>query len=189
MSTSPSLPTYAEVTGALNSVETPFFPAQVHGFICGLLCATSGKSDNSWHNTLLGDKKDRHAREMLQQIFESSFHLISEFSFEFTLLLPEDKASIHLRTEALGSWCQGFLAGLKHGRFPIENREPSEITDTLNDILEIAQVNYEELDANDEDEMAYFELLEYVRLAVLMIFHEIKTPSTPNQSDDGSWLH
>ncbi len=184
-----SLPNYAEVTQTLKSEETPFLPAQVHGYICGLLCATGGKIDNSWQNIVLGEKINRSTRDLLQQIFEVSFHLISEFSFEFAILLPDDKADLNLRSEALGAWCQGFLAGLKQCKVPLEDREPSEITDTLNDIIEIAQVNYGDLKSNDEDENAYFELVEYVRLAVLMLFHEMKAPDGYAKARDNSRLH
>lgn len=189
MNISSSLPTYTELTNALESTESTFLVAQVHGYICGILCATSGKVDNSWQKIVLGDNKSRAARELLQQVFETSYHLISEFSFEFMLVLPDDKLDINIRTEALGSWCQGFLAGLKQYNVPVENREPSEITDTLNDITEIAQVNYGDLKSNDEDETAYFELVEYVRLGVLMIFHEMKPSKAQDKLSDDSWLH
>jgi uncharacterized protein YgfB (UPF0149 family) len=178
-----SLPGYTELTSALKNAESPFQAAEVHGFICGLLCATSGKIDNSWEKIILGDKKNRSARELLEQLFETSYHLISEFSFEFALVLPDDKVDINARTEALGSWCQGFLTGLKQCKVPIENREPSEVTDTLNDMLEIAKVNYGDMSANDEDETAYFELVEYVRLGVLMIFHEFLNPGSEDNLD------
>lgn len=184
MSLSPSLPSYTEITTALQSAETPFLPAQIHGYICGLLCGTSGKMDNSWQNAFIENKKNRAAREILQQLSETSYHLISEFSFEFTLMLPEDKIDINLRTEALGSWCQGFITGLKQSHVPIENREASEMTDALNDLIEIAKVSFGDIKSNDEDEMAYFELVEYVRLAVLMIFHELNTPSPEDKMDD-----
>jgi uncharacterized protein YgfB (UPF0149 family) len=180
----PSLPTYTEVTNALKSTEMPFQAAQVHGYICGLLCATHGKIDNSWQNAVLGDKKNRNAREMLQQLFETSYHLISEFSFEFLLILPADRSDINVRTEALSSWCQGFLTGLKQCHVPIENRNPSDVTETLNDFIEIAKVNYGDMNANEEDETAYFELVEYVRLGVLMIFHELNTPAAEEETDD-----
>jgi uncharacterized protein YgfB (UPF0149 family) len=189
MENSSSLPSYSEMITALQSEETPFLPAQAHGYICGLLCGTSGKIDNSWQNKILGDQKKRRAREMLQEVFETSYHLISEFSFEFTLILPDDKADINLRTEGLGSWCQGFLSGLKQCRIPLEDREPGEVTDALSDITEIANVNFGDIKTTDEDEMAYFELVEYVRLAVLMIFHEFSTPNAEDSIDNGNWTH
>ena len=100
------------------------------------------------------------------------------------MLLPNDKTDINLRTEALGSWCQGFLSGLKQCHIPLENREPGDITDTLSDITEIAKVNFGDIKTTDEDEMAYFELVEYVRLAVLMLFHELNAIE-PDETIDG----
>ena len=190
MTISPSLPSYSDLTKALDSAESPFLAAQIHGYVCGLLCGSSGKMDNSWQNNFLKDKKDRTARDILQQLSETSFHLISEFSFEFTLVLPDDKYDINVRTEALGSWCQGFLSGLTQCDVPLENREPGEMTDALTDILEITKVSFGDMEANEEDEMAYFELVEYVRLAVLMIFQELINPTTTDgDSEEDTWQH
>lgn len=188
MSIQSSLPNYTTLAKALKEAESSFQAAQVHGYICGLLCATSGKLDNSWENKIL-TSKNRTAREMLNQLQETSFHLVSEFSFEFSLLLPSDRTDINERTEALGLWCQGFLTGLKQHNIPVENREPGEMTDALNDILEIAQVSYGDLNTNDEDETAYFELVEYIRLAVLMIFHELKNDNPSKNPEDETWIH
>lgn len=189
MTSASSLPSYTEMTTLLKGDDTPFLAAQVHGYICGLLCGTSGKIDNSWQNKILSENKSRRAREMLNELFENSYHMISEFSFEFTLLLPNDKVDINLRTEALGAWCQGFLTGLKQCRIPLDNREPGDMTDTLNDLTEIAKVNFEDNKETDEDEMAYFELVEYVRLAVLNIYHELNTPNAEESMEDRGWKH
>jgi len=177
MITPSSLPSYSELTTALKKAGATFYPAEIHGLICGALAATGGKLDNSWLKIITLPKKNRALTELLQHVFEFSYHQLSEFSFEFSLLLPSDRADINVRTEALGGWCQGFLAGLKHYKVPLEKREPSEITDTLNDMIEIAKVNFGDLTSNDEDESAYFELVEYVRLAVLMLFQEISAPN------------
>jgi uncharacterized protein YgfB (UPF0149 family) len=49
----------------------------------------------------------------------------------------------------------------------------------LDDITEISEINFGDIAENDEDESAYFELVEYVRLSVLMIFHELKIDAAP----------
>lgn len=177
MSTTPSLPAYTEVEDALKKLSTHYDAAQTHGLMCGLISATSGKKNTHWED-MLGGKKDLHSHEVLLQLYEISYHQMSEFSFEFSLLLPDDDVGINQRAEALGLWCQGFLAGLEKGKVPIQNREESEMTEALNDLVEISQVNYDDIannNENEEDETAYFELIEYVRLAVLMIFQELQS--------------
>jgi len=175
MTQTPSLPSYTDIADLLAAAKSHFHPAQVHGLLCGYICATSGKMDSPWEKQVLGKNKDPASRELLQHLYEISYHQMSEFSFEFTLLLPEDNIDINLRTEALGLWCQGFLTGLEQSNIPLQNREASDVTETINDLIEIAQVNYGGITNNEEDETAYFELVEYVRLGILMIFQDLKT--------------
>lgn len=188
MSTLPSLPTYVEVTNALKHTSGHYNPSQVHGLMCGLICGTSGKEDQRWE-TLVGHGMDPKTKEVLLRLYETSYHQMSEFSFEFSLLLPEDKNDINKRAEALGLWCQGYLTGLEQANVPLKNRPPGEITETIEDLLEISQVNYGEIVASEEDEMAYYELIEYVRLAALMIFHELRSNTAPNHSSDSNLSH
>lgn len=173
MSLATALPDYYSMEKTLISAEVPFPPAHVHGFICGILCATRGRLSSSWIKDLTGKKKSAALREMLLELFETSFHLMNEFSFEFALLLPSDDVDINVRSESLGAWCQGFITGLEKHKIPLKNREPNEVTEALDDMIEIAQISFGDIASNDEDENAYFELVEYVRLATLMIFHEL----------------
>lgn len=181
MSTIPALPTYKEVTSALKNTPAKYHAAQVHGLMCGLICATSGKNDDHWQKQFLTEENKKSV-EILQQLYETSYHQLSDFSFEFVLLLPEDTTDINQRAESLGLWCQGFLTGLEQGNVPITNRPMSEVTEAINDLVEISQVNYGDIAENDEDETAYFELVEYVRLAVLMIFQELRPVTPPAQN-------
>lgn len=185
----PAQPSYTEIADALANTHSTFDAAQVHGLFCGYICATSGKMDTRWEKTVLGKTKNPASRELLQQLYEVSYHQMSEFSFEFSLVLPEDDTDINTRTEALGLWCQGFLSGLEQCQVPLKNREDSDVTETLNDIIEIAQVNYGDIAENEEDETAYFELVEYVRLGALMIFQDLKAANPNQTSDESNQLH
>lgn len=186
----PSLPSFDDIADLLIAAKSNFHPAEVHGLFCGYISGTSAKMDSQLEKLVLGTFKNPEYQEQLQQLYEISFHQMSEFSFEFTLLLPDDNSDINDRTEALGSWCQGFLTGLQHANIPIQNREESDVTETINDLIEIAQVNYGDIADTDEDETAYFELVEYVRLSVLMVFQDLSM-SRPEQNldDDNNKLH
>lgn len=186
MSLLPTQITYQELANALKKADSSFKPAEVHGFICGILAATGGKLDNTWIKTFTGAKKNRALNDCLQQLLETSYHEMSEFSFEFSLLLPEDEEPILIRSESLGAWCEGFLTGLNKYHVPLKNRSPSDTTESINDMIEISQINFDEVSEDDEDENAYFELVEYVRLAVLMIFQELNTQakSRTGEADD-----
>lgn len=170
-----SLPAYADIARALKK-STKMNASQLHGLMCGFICASTSSTDSRWEALL--KKENSSIQNILQSIYEISYRQLNEFSFEFSLLLPDDETTINKRAEALGLWCQGFIIGLEQCQFKVHNRPPSEMTDALNDIIEISEVDYENIDANEDDESAYFELVEYVRLAILMIFHELR-PNNP----------
>jgi uncharacterized protein YgfB (UPF0149 family) len=181
--------TYTELTEALQHAQSEMSGAEAHGILCGIICATSGRVDPPWEKLIVGSSKNEQAHEVLKKLYATSYQQMSEFSFEFALLLPDDDLDINTRAEALGFWCQGFLIGLQQGPRSIEDGASSEAVEALDDITEIAQVNHGEISSTDEDESAYFDLVEYVRLAVLMLYHELKSGTTLSQKGNDNLLH
>lgn len=168
-----SLPTFNQLTESLDDAQLTMNPAEIHGLLCGFIAATGQVENTIWEKCIAGAKAHTVCRELLLQLYETSYELMSEFSFDFTLLLPDDEVDLNTRAESLALWCQGFLTALKQAKIPLTNRPASEATETLNDFMEIAQVTYGDLTADEEDEAAYFELVEYVRLGVLLIFQDL----------------
>lgn len=179
-----TLPSYSDLTTIFQKIQPNSHVAQIHGLLCGSLCSKIDNEIDLWKEVFPNIKKSRKGQQALKEIYETSYHQLSEFSFEFELLLPNDQVDINVRAEALGLWCQGFLTGLDQAHITIQNRPDDEVKEALDDIVDIAKINFGDIASNDEDEQAYFELLEYVRLSVLMIFHEIKNTPTENESDD-----
>ena len=48
---------------------------------------------------------------------------------------------------------------------------------------EIANIDYKNLDINNSDEMAYMQVVEYVRMAVLMAYAEFSGEKTVERND------
>lgn len=185
MSRASSLDEFQELASALKKAGSDFHASQVHGLICGLICTTPKKFDNQiWKKRILG-KKNKVAENLLHQLLETTYHELTEFSLEFSLLLPDDETDINDRTEALGLWCQGFLTGFGQ----VENREKNDVGDAIHDLIEIANVSYGQIPGNEEDEHAYIELAEYIRLAVLMIFQETRTDGSKKNRDVKNYFH
>ena len=173
-----SLPSYTEFNQALSKTAVNLHPSQVHGLLCGLLCGNP-ESEPAWEEVIADLKDSSKSKRTLQDLYEKSAKLLADFSFEFQLLLPSDSQSLRIRAEALTLWCQGFLTGLKLTQVPIENRPKSEVTESINDLVEIAKMNFEDVVASEEDEAAYIELVEYVRMAVVMIYQDLREGETP----------
>lgn len=168
-----SLPSYAEIDLALSKTALKLHPSQVHGLICGLLCGNAN-SAAAWEELITGGKESAKTHEVLQQLYDMSAKQLNDFLFEFQLIIPADDQALPQRAEALTLWCQGFLTGLKLAQIQIVDREPSEVTEAINDLIEIAKMNYEEVVASEEDEAAYVELVEYVRMAVILIYQDLR---------------
>lgn len=186
-----SLPSYTELTLLLNKIQPDLHPAETHGLLCGYLCITPNpkKLDPEFEQLLLRGKADKKIHVILSQLYEASYHSLNQFSFEFSLIIPDDDTDINIRAEALGLWCQGFLTGLAQSSTPLQNYPENEITEALSDFSEIAQINFSDIPANEEDETAYFELVEYVRLTALMFFNELQSNSAPQKIGEKTLLH
>jgi hypothetical protein len=175
------LPEYTEINRILSKTTLKLNPSQAHGLICGLLCGNP-HSSQVWEEAVTGDKKSSKARTDLKKLYNASATQLDEFLFEFQLLLPEDSNELPERAEALTLWTQGFLTGLKLSQIDIVDRESGEVTEAINDMIEIAKMNYEDVVVSDDDEAAYIELVEYVRMAVILIYQDLHESDTGNKA-------
>ena len=89
------------------------------------------------------------------------------------MLLPEDDELIEERADALGAWCESFLAGLGlSGELSKERKLSEDVRQALEDLSEIARI---EADGDDESlEKAFADVSEHVRLASLLIANELR---------------
>ncbi len=148
-------------------------PAEVHGLLVGQLCAGARPSPSGWLQ-LVGEQFDLEplgadAKRALLELLETSVRQLAGAELDFALLIPDAEEIVSARAEALGQWCQGFLAG-----FGLVPREAGEITDEVTQILEdlaqIALIDHQALDDVDSHELDLAEVSEYVRMAALMLF-------------------
>jgi uncharacterized protein YgfB (UPF0149 family) len=165
------LPSYEALDLALNETSLKIHPSQIHGLVCGIL--SGGPKDHAvWDKWLASENELANVHKILQDLFEGSARQLDAFLFEFQLMLPEDNEELSVRAEALTLWCQGYLTGLKLAAVQIEGRAPGESTEAIQDLIEIAKMHYEDVVSSEEDEVAYVELVEYVRMAVILIYEE-----------------
>lgn len=184
-----SLPPFTEVSEALSQTALKYHPSEAHGLMSGMLCGETEASLQAIMPVLTGDEGVSAAHETLQAMYQGSTQQLAEFLFEFALLMPDDDAPLAVRAEALTLWCQGFLTGLTLASVPIENREPSELTEAISDLVEIAKMNYEQVVDSEEDEQAFAELVEYVRMAVILIFQSQTNSGEPSTEFQDNLLH
>lgn len=180
--TEQSLPTFSALQEALSNTSLKLHPSQVHGMICGILCGKTNPA-TLWETFIKEDPQSESAYTMLMALYHATAKELDEFLFDFQLIVPDDEEELPARAEALTLWSQGFLTGLKMANIPLKKREAGEATEAINDITEIAKMNYEDVVASEEDEAAYIELIEYVRMAVILIYQDCHEEAAASSTD------
>ncbi|MDR9750918.1 YecA family protein [Pseudomonas sp. SZMC_28357] len=155
-------------------------PAELHGLLLGRSCAGAGFDADGWlvdAAELLETEPQDNVRAALIGLQEMVKGELTGDDVTVVLLLPSDDAPLAERAVALGEWCQGFLSG-----FGLNCRDSSmlstEATEVLQDLAAISQVQ-DALEESDDGENDYMEVMEYLRVAPLLLFSETAKPQAP----------
>ena len=184
MNTATDHPDIDAVQTALQRVHSDSDAAEVHGIQCGMLCARGELDSEAWWAQSMpevpwGDAQALAGHELLLDLFETTRGDLNDPVLEFPLLLPDDAASIEVRVEALGLWAGGFLLGLSLGGINDLNALPEELAEFASDLVKITRTDDFELSGGEEDEQAYAQLVEFVRMGVLVFAEELHPTKAP----------
>lgn len=176
------MPDYRELSELLSRAGAEASAAECHGFLCGQICGAEWLDEELWMEFIdMQTRDDDVAEECLAQMRVLTAEIrdrIGSLEFEFQLLLPDEDSPITERVDELGNWCHGFLSGIGVA----EDEERPALTadgrELLQDFEMICRVGVEGPD--DEDEGALVQVVEYVRVGVMMLFEELR-------SESGSW--
>ncbi len=171
----------------LTRLLDPLDPAELHGLLCGLLCADRDLDPEQWlihASEHLADQDElaEPARDVLLKLFEYGAAQLNAPDWSATPLLPDDDASLRRRADALGGWCQGLLYGLGLGEVERRSELSAESREFLRDAAEIAQVGFDTDEASEADETAYAEVVEYLRVGLLLIHQDVRHCTAPSHS-------
>ncbi|MAR89724.1 MAG: UPF0149 family protein [Pseudomonadota bacterium] len=165
---------FYELEAELRKIDALAGPSEAHGILCGQL--SGGLKGETWLKQYLpnlgvkGEPWD-NTREWFGELHRHTLQEMLDDQFNFMPLLPDDEDPLDARLGSLAEWCAGFLAGFG----AMGSRKPEEFSEdtlsALQDIQQISQVDTD-IDEEEEGEAAYFEVVEYVRMAALMIFTE-----------------
>lgn len=142
--------------------------AEIHGALSGMLCSDRGLECDHWLIALFAEEAAHLTsteRDLLTSLYLATRDELASLDLVFYPLLPDDNEPLAERTRALGDWCQGFLFGFGQGAG--ERNWSSESDEVLRDLVEISRIEPEPSSAENEE--AYAEIAEYVRIAVQLI--------------------
>jgi uncharacterized protein len=149
--------------------------AEAHGSLCGALCSTSPYKMQDWVNEILPDgaSLSDESSAMIERVFAATAASFGEQGMEFEPLLPDDEQPLNGRANALALWCTGFLYGLGAGQISDLAALNGDVGEIVRDFTEISRASGEAAEADESNEQAYAELVEFIRVAAQVVFEEL----------------
>ena len=179
MTLTPKLPPYERFDQSLDSIELDVTASEVHGVICGLLCAGHSDAHAVWFAELFENRSSddllvKETRQLLGQVYQLTRDQMTSDDLGFTPYLPDDEFPLPLRARRLTEWCQGYLYGLGLAGLS-EEQFAGDAKEAMQDIAEISKLDHENIEAEEESEAAFVDLEEFLRVAALLIWEALAT--------------
>ena len=155
--------------------------AELHGGVCGALCAGGPAAARRWLMDSLDDLEvgavPAAVADDLEDLILASSKMLEDEELRFEPLLPSDDAPLAEQVEALATWCQGFLSGVG-STAPGSVRGSGEgdaLVEILRDFAEISRagLSEEEEAGEGQPDFALAEIREFVRVSVQLAFEEL----------------
>jgi len=159
--------------------------AECHGVVCGLLCRLPDASVDAYLGLLdmleLVKESGSGLKMSLEELLNSSRAQLADEDMGFCLWLPGDEEILEERTMALSHWCSGFLAGLGSSGDDSLKTISGDANEALKDLQQISAADVSDTSESEEDENAFVEIVEYIRVVILMIREDLRGPDSQDQ--------
>ena len=183
---------YDQLEDALRRCGAGWDASQAHGLLAGRLATAGADAGFEWLSQVLEGTDANNAltnecEGLLRNLFEATYRQLAERQSEFEPLLPDDEDATTVRAAALAHWCEGFLHGLvsaNHGDALKERLAAEPLADIIRDMLEITRAAAGDDDDGESEEVAYTELVEYLRVAAQLTYEELAEFRAPADGDD-----
>lgn len=168
-------------------------PSEVHGLMTGFIGTGSSIDEGQILHLVLAHLEmdgsvSSEFKTVILDIYAGIGQQLATEEFEFELLLPDDDIDdLYSRLDALSAWCQGFLVGFGTGSGGLNEAEFSdEFQEAIRDIVEVANVE-KEVEEEEEAELAYSEICEYIRVASMLIYAEFASEAGQEAGQLNAW--
>jgi uncharacterized protein YgfB (UPF0149 family) len=174
---------YQHLTQALERLQIAADAAECQGALSAVICLTGADGLGAWlaahfpeieSGVAEGNALAGEARQLIVSLYQTTLGQLGQGNLDYALLMPDDEDPLSLRTDALGHWCQGFLLGLRYSGVNDPGQFSGELAEILEDIGEISQVNSASLENTEEEEQSYVELVEYLRVGVMLFCETLR---------------
>jgi uncharacterized protein len=180
---------YDALRESLSGSGTLLALPELHGGLCGALCAGGPSAAERWLDGFLVDSDMGDiagARAVGRELVRAGWTALADGDLAFEPLLPSDDARLEEQVQALALWCSGFLNGVGATAPDLvgRNAKPTEaaaagasaeVAEILADFAEMSRAGIDDEDEADRDraDFALAELKEYVRVSVQIVFEQL----------------
>jgi len=195
MTDTPEMPEFDELADTFWRLGVMQSPSELQGYLAGQLAVGLAVTEAQWPemaNTFIDPVEppagDDH--QLLMDLYNATRAAMDDDQMSFQLMLPDDSLDLSQRADNLGNWCKGFMTGFAMGGKQLQSNDgqrqySSDVSEALSDMAAISQIGLEEGDEGEErSEQDMFEIVEYLRVAVINIYLECNAPKAPASTGD-----
>ena len=173
--------THAQLGELLAALRFGVDPSDLHGSLTGYLCA-GGHADAGDGLAALRIEVDAAeaaaGSEPMRRLVRECSAWLDDPELGFEPLLPAADTPVDVRADALVEWCRGFLGGIGLAGAAGAGDVSPDCAEILRDFGTIAASHFEYSDS-EEDESALAEVIEFIRVGVLLLHNELTELGVP----------
>jgi yecA family protein len=180
---SPVLPPFEKISQALEDAELFTNASETHGVLTGFVCGGISLDNKSWQSLFNDVVNEGMAlpsavKGLISDIYADVVKQCNDDGLGFNLLLPDDRKPLDERAEAMAQWSQGFLVGFGMVQQNL-NQASEDVQEVIRDIRDISQLSLDFEQEDEESEIAFTEIVEYLRVSAMICFNTFSR-STPS---------
>lgn len=138
-------------------------PSELHGLLMGIVTVAQAPTSDEWQYLLQQldfAPLEAQALQLLVDEAEDAAAALADDSLDYMPMLPDDQHSLEQRVQCLADWCNGVVLGFGLASGQLRDNE----SELLQDLQDVAAVEFEDGDDDEEGEASYADLVEFVRL-------------------------
>ena len=169
---------FEELTNQIKASGLGCSAAEWHGFVCGALALNLAYPLDASLKALAQEALEGHEAPVLTEALQDSYEIVRnqiiDPTLQFQLCLPDsENFDLTSRVSELKAWCGGFLYGLVEGGLQPSTPLSDDVQEIVQDFSRITQLDIEHI-GDEENEVAYNEVVEFVRISVLLLAEELQ---------------
>lgn len=138
-------------------------PSELHGLLMGIVTVAQAPTSDEWQYLLQQldfAPLEAQTLQLLVDEAEDAAAALADDSLDYMPMLPDDQHSLEQRVQCLADWCNGVVLGFGLASGQLRDNE----SELLQDLQDVAAVEFEDGDDDEEGEASYADLVEFVRL-------------------------